>query len=140
MHHGEDRSREGADGAEELFERVAVGQRIAPAAGKLVDVLAGGPDVQSRRGAKHDGSDALGLQAVEGGDDTVGHLGTEGVAPALVVEGDDADLSEHFGPDNGAFEADGPGRGRAALGARLTIVLSHGLSFLAWTGCCRDDL
>ena len=77
----------------------------------------------SRRGAKHDGSDALGLQAVEGGDDTVGHLGTEGVAPALVVESDDADLSEHFGPDNGAFEADGPGRGRAALGARLTIVL-----------------
>jgi hypothetical protein len=140
MHHREDRSREGADGAEELLERIVVSQRIAPAAGKFVDVLASGPDLQSRRGAEHNGTHVHGSQAVEGGDDTVGHLGTEGVAPALVVEGDDADLSEDFGPDDGPFEANGSGRGRAALGARLTIVLSHGLSFLAWTGCCRDDL
>jgi hypothetical protein len=92
--------------------------------------LAGGPDVQSLGGAEHDDSDALGSQAVEGGDDTVGHLGTERVAPALVVEGDDADMSEDFGSDAGAF-ANGPGRGRAAPCAPLTIVLGHGLSFLA---------
>jgi hypothetical protein len=96
--------------------------------------------VQSGRGAEHNGSHALGSQALEGGDDTVGHLGAEGIAPALVVDGDDANLSEEFGPDDGAFDANGPGRGRAAPGARLTIVLRHGLSFFAWTGCCSDDL
>jgi len=85
--------------------------------------------VQSRRGAEHNGSHALGSQALEGGDDAVGHLGTESVAPALVVEGDDADLSEHFRPDDDGFEANGHGRGRAAPGARLKIMLSHWLSF-----------
>jgi hypothetical protein len=87
--------------------------------------------VHSRRGAKHNGAHGLGSHVIQGGDDTAGHLRTEGVAPALIVEGDDANLSEDFCPDWGVFEANGPGRGRAAPGARLRIVLSHRLSFFA---------
>jgi len=48
-------------------------------------------------------------EAREGRNDTVDHLGTEGVAPARVVEGDDANLSEDFRPDDGALEATGAG-------------------------------
>jgi hypothetical protein len=111
-----------------LFERVVISHRIAPASGKFVDVLASRPDRQSRRGTQHNGAHVHGSQAIEGGDDSVSHLGTEGVAPALVVEGDDANLSEDFCPDDAASEANRPGRGRAAPDSRLQIVLSHRLS------------
>jgi len=124
VHHGEDRRRESADRAEEFFERVVVAQRIAPAAGKFIDVMTGGPDVHSRRGAEHNSAHALSSQALEGGDDTADHPGTERVTSALVVERDDANLSEDFCPDDSALGANGPGR--AVPGARVKmIVLSH---------------
>ncbi|MGO9901112.1 MAG: hypothetical protein ACLP0J_15785, partial [Solirubrobacteraceae bacterium] len=82
-----------------------------------------------------------GLQALEAGHDTADHLGTESVAPALVVERDDANISEELGPDGSALGTSGPSRSRAAPSARLEmIVLSHRLSFFAWTGYCWDDL
>ena len=102
---GDDRKREGADGAEQLFERVVVAQRVAPATGKFVNVMAGGPDAQSGRRAEHNGAHALGSQALEPGDDTVGRLGAEGIARALVVKGDDANLPAFIGPDGAAREA-----------------------------------
>jgi hypothetical protein len=126
VHHREDRRRESADRAEEFFKRVVVAQRIAPAAGVFIDVMTGGPDVHSRRGAEHNSAHTLGSQALEAVDDTLDHLGTESVSPALVVEGDDANLSEDFCPDGSALGASGPNRGRAASGAHLKmIVLSH---------------
>src|ERR1700683_2606386 len=105
MHHREHRSREGANRSEQPFQRVVVSDRIAPPARKLVDVLAGGPDIHSLRGAEHDGAHTIGSQSPEGGDDTVGGLGTECVTPALVVESDDANLPSDLQPDSGAFEA-----------------------------------
>jgi hypothetical protein len=52
--------------------------------------------VHPRRGAEHNGAHALGSQALEGGDNTRDHPGTQSVAPSLVVEGDNANLSKDF--------------------------------------------
>ena len=73
--------------------------------------MAGGPDPQSRRGAEHGGAHAIGAQALQRGDDAVGHPGADGVAPALVVQGDNANRPDYLCPDGGAREAVRPGRG-----------------------------
>src|ERR1019366_7982102 len=79
--------------------------RMARTLRKLADVMASGPDAQSRRGAQHDGAYLLGLHAAERGDDASGNLAAEGVAPALVIKGDDANLPEDIRPDAGALVA-----------------------------------
>jgi hypothetical protein len=91
--------------------------------------MAGGPDVHSCCGAKHNGAHVLGLQTPEGSDDAVGHLGTEDVVSVLVVKGDDTNLSEDFRPDDGAREANGPSARLATSPGRrgLLTVNHHGL-------------
>ena len=73
--------------------------------------MAGGPDPQSRRGAEHGGAHTIGAQALQRGDDAVGHPGGDGVAPGLVVQGDNANCPGYLCPDGGAREAVRPGRG-----------------------------
>ena len=105
MHHGHHGRGEGADGADQLFQRVVVAQRVPLARGELADVMAGRPDVHARRGAQHDRADLTGAHALQRGDDPAGHLGADGVALVAIPEGDDADLADHVGLDGGALRA-----------------------------------
>jgi hypothetical protein len=57
-----------------------------------------------------------------GGDDTVGYLGVEGVAPGFVVEGDDANLSEAAGAPERLCHP----HARRADGASLEVVSADG--------------
>jgi hypothetical protein len=71
--------------------------------------MASGPDPHSRRRAQHDRAYLLGPQALERGDDPVGHPGTDGVVLVAVLKGDDADLADHASQDDVARIALGPG-------------------------------
>ena len=90
--------------------------------------MARGPDPQSRRGAEHRGAHPIGAQALQRGDDAVGHPGTDGVAPALVVQGDNANWPDYLGPDGGGREAvrtcrgGRPGRRLACPRARRRLL------------------
>ncbi len=82
--------------------------------------MAGGPDLQSRRGAEHGGAHAIGAQALQRGDDAVGRPGADGVAAGLVVQGDNAHWPGYLGPDGGAREAVRTGPGNRLTGSRLS--------------------
>ena len=80
--------------------------------------MARGPDAQPRRRAKHNDPHAPGSQVLERRDDAAGHLGAEGVARALVVKGDDANLPVDIRPDGAVRAASSPGRVATPLGHR----------------------
>ena len=109
VHHGDDGRGEGADGADQPFQRIVVAQRVPAPRAEATDVMASGPDVHSRRGTEHDRAHLPGPQALERGDDSCSHLGTDGVVLRAVLEGDDADLADHASQDDIAGTALGPG-------------------------------
>ena len=142
--HGDDRTGIPAHRPQELLEGVGERERVDPAHGQLVDVVASGPHVVDVRGSQYDRTDPLGLELAQRVQHLLHRRCTQGVPLGEVVQLDRADLVVDTDPDIGAHGesdtfrgASGPVPDRRDLRLRFLIrlpqaAMSHHAPRPAW--------
>ena len=91
LQHGDDRGRAALDGPDGLLQGIVVGQGVPAGLGKFADVMARGPDLGAGVGPEHNHPGLLIDQVVQGFDHLIDQAPAQGIAPAVMIQGDGAD-------------------------------------------------
>ena len=91
LQHGDDRGRAALDGPDGLLQGIIVGQGVPAGLGEFADVMARGPDLGAGVGPEHNHPGLLIDQVVQGFDHLIDQAPAQGIAPAVMIQGDSAD-------------------------------------------------